>query len=120
MDHHKLVQPEFLNHQGFLFGGYLLKWVDELAFITAKLEHPGKRFVTVALDNVVFKHRITNGQILRFAIERSKLGTTSVEYNVQVFGTQTPKESPPQEKRVLFETNITFVNIDDSGNKQPL
>jgi acyl-CoA hydrolase len=115
MDHHKLVQPEFLNHQGFLFGGYLLKWVDELAFITAKLEHPAKRFVTVALDNVVFKHRITNGQILRFAIERSKLGTTSVEYNVQVFGTQ-----HPETQRILFETNITFVNIDDSGNKLPL
>ncbi len=29
MDHHKLVLPEFLNHHGFLFGGYLLKWIDE-------------------------------------------------------------------------------------------
>lgn len=115
MDHHKLVQPEFLNHQGFLFGGYLLKWVDELAYITAKLEHPENRFVTVALDDVVFKHRITNGQILRFAIKQSKSGTTSVEYNVQVFSAQ-----HPEEKRVLFETNITFVNVDDSGKKQPI
>ncbi len=64
MDHHKLVLPEFLNHHGFLFGGYLLKWIDEVAFITANLDLPGNRFVTVALDNVAFKHRIFNGQIL--------------------------------------------------------
>ena len=115
MDHYKLVQPEFLNHEGFLFGGYLLKWVDELAYITAMLEHPEHRFVTVALDNVVFKHRITNGQILRFDIKQIKLGNTSVEYNVRVYGTQGPAADD-----VLFETNITFVNVDESGSKQAI
>jgi acyl-CoA hydrolase len=41
------VLPEFLNDQGFLFGGNLLKWVDESAYITASLEFPGNRLVTV-------------------------------------------------------------------------
>ena len=115
VNHHKLVQPEFLNHQGFLFGGYLLKWVDELAYITAKLEYPENRFVTIALDDVVFKHRITNGQILRFAINLSKRGTTSLQYNVQVFA-----KEQPESQRIVFETNITFVNVGDSGQKQPI
>ena len=116
MNHYKLVFPEFLNHHGFLFGGYLLKWIDEFAYITANLDYPGNRFVTVTLDNVVFKHNITNGQILRFSIVESKLGNTSVEYAVQVFGEHDPKE----ENNVLFKTNITFVNVTESGEKQPI
>ena len=115
MDHYKLVQPEFLNHQGFLFGGYMLKWIDELAYITAMLEHPDHRFVTVALDDVVFRHRITNGQILRFDINEAKLGNTSVEYNVRVYGEETPAADD-----VLFETNITFVSVDEFGSKQAI
>ena len=56
MQHRKLVLPEFLNDQGFLFGGNLLKWVDESAYITASLEFPDNRLVTVSLSEVIFKH----------------------------------------------------------------
>ena len=35
MINHKLVLPQYLNHYGFLFGGHLLKWVDEYAYIAA-------------------------------------------------------------------------------------
>ena len=55
MRNHKLVLPEHLNHYGYLFGGYLLHWVDEYGYIAANLDFPGHRFVTIALDNVAFK-----------------------------------------------------------------
>ena len=42
MDNHKLVMPEHLNHYGYLFGGNLLQWVDEYAYIANVPEHPGK------------------------------------------------------------------------------
>ena len=116
MEHHKLVLPEYLNHHGALFGGHLLKWIDEVAFITANLDYPGQRFVTIGLDDVAFRHRITNGEILRFVVMRTKQGRTSVEYNIQVFGERDPKRRGV----VLFETHITFVNIDASGEKLPL
>ncbi len=116
MDHHKWVLPEFLNDNGFLFGGYLLKWIDEVSYITVNLEFPGNRFVTVALGDVVFKHAITKGEILRFSVSRSGLGTTSLKYEVQVFG----EREPSHRDTVLFETNITFVNVDASGRKQPI
>jgi acyl-CoA hydrolase len=116
LDHHKLVLPEFLNHDGSLFGGYLLKWIDEFAFISANLEYRGHRFVTVALDDVVFKHRIAVGEILRFSVTRVRLGNTSVQYNVQVFG----ERDPSRRGQVLFETRITFVNVDDAGANQPI
>lgn len=116
MDHHKLVLPEHINDQDSLFGGYMLKWLDEFAYITANIDFPGCRFVTVALDNVEFKHQIACGQILRFSVNRQRVGTTSVGYSVEVIGARSPKDPD----RVLFATNITFVNITQSGRKAPI
>ena len=86
MDHFKLVRPEHMNHYGFLFGGYLLQWIDEIAYITASVEFPEHRFVTVAMDNVEFRERIQTGEVLRFAVERARIGTTSVQYRLRAFG----------------------------------
>ena len=46
MINHKLVLPQYLNHYGFLFGGHLLKWVDEYAYIAASMEYPDCDFVS--------------------------------------------------------------------------
>ena len=113
MDHHKLVLPEHINHYGFLFGGYLLQWIDEFAYITATVEFPGKKFVTVAMSDVQFKRRIATGEVLRFAVDRLNTGHTSVQYRVRAYGLVVARH--PEE--VLFETSITFVNVDDSGHK---
>ena len=73
MINHKLVLPEHLNHYGYLFGGYLLHWVDEYAYITANLDFPGHRFVTIGLDNVVFRKSIRLGSVLKFDINRTRM-----------------------------------------------
>ncbi len=114
MKNYKLVLPEHLNHYGYLFGGYLLHWVDEYAYIAANLEFPGHKFVTIGLDNVIFKKVIRLGSVLLFDINRTRKGSTSVTYNVMVFSDSI--ESGEQE--LVFETNITFVNIDDEGRKE--
>ncbi len=116
MDHRKLVLPEHLNDQGSLFGGYLLKWLDEFAYITANMDLPGHRFVTIALNDVEFKHQIRCGQILCFSVNRSRLGNTSVEYLVEVFG----EKNQTEDKGVLFATSITFVNVNETGQKKAI
>lgn len=116
MDHHKLVLPEHINHYGFLFGGWLLQWIDEFAYITATVEFPGKKFVTVAMEDVQFKRRIGSGEVLRFAVDRVKTGSTSVHYRVRAYGLVVATD--PGE--VLFETTITFVNVDAAGHKARL
>lgn len=55
MEHHKLALPQHLNQFGLLFGGYLLKWVDGVAWIAASLDFLIFKFVTVALDQVEFR-----------------------------------------------------------------
>ncbi len=116
MDHYKLILPEHLNHDGFLFGGNMLKWIDEFAYITANHEFPGNRFVTIALDNVAFHHPVAGGEIIQFDVTRSKLGTSSVQYKIRVFGTR--RQASPE--TILFETHITFVNVDGQGKKQAI
>ncbi len=118
MKHYQLVLPEFMNEQGVLFGGYLLKWIDEFAYISASLDYPGNRFVTISLDNVVFRKPIKVGFILCFEVVQGRLGTTSVSYDIRVLNA---KDSvPPEKSELLFETNIVFVNVNPDGKKEPI
>lgn len=116
MENHKLVLPGDLNQNGYLFGGNLLKWVDEYAWIAASLEFPGCSFVTIAMDNVVFKKSVKEGSILKFDVRLKKTGNTSVQYNVNILCQQSCDEKMMK----VFSTIITFVNIDSSGMKNAI
>ena len=116
MENYILVRPEHLNHYGYLFGGYLLKWVDEFSWLCASRDYPGYSLVTVGLDQVVFKQQIKSGSILRCNISRVSTGTTSVTYETIVFAC----ESGSREEKQVFSTHITFVCVDTNGNKSPL
>lgn len=113
MNTYKLVRTENLNHYGKLFGGELLKWVDEYVWIAASLDFPATSFVTRAMDNCNFKYGVENGAILRFHIERISVGNTSVRYSADVYA------SMPEEpgERHIFSTQITLAAIDSAGKK---
>ena len=114
MQNHKLVLPEHLNHYGFLFGGYMLMWVDEMAYIAAKSDFPEAEMVTVGMSEIVFHTSVKNGTILRFEATESRRGNTSVQYEVNVYsGLQEDVDK-------AFSTKVTFVKVDAEGNKQPL
>lgn len=115
MENHKLVLPQHLNHYGFLFGGDLLKWVDEYAYVAATMEYPGSNFVTVAMDKVVFKKNVREGAILKFIVEKTKEGRTSVQYIVRVFHGDSRDDND-----LIFSTGVTLVRIDEHGRKIPL
>ena len=113
MQHYKIVLPADLNDYGSLFGGTLLKWIDEIAYIRVSLDFPQQAFVTIGLDHVEFRHPIRQGQILRFHCQKTRVGSTSVTYNVKVYGARYNTES----EAILFESNISFVCVDQDGAK---
>lgn len=115
MENHRLVLPEHLNHYGFLFGGHLLKWVDEFAYIAATMEYPGYNFVTIGMDKVEFKKSVRQGTILKFMVEKTKAGTTSLQYLVHVY-----RSNQLEENNFIFSTRVTFVRVDEKGKKMPL
>lgn len=116
MNNFTIVRTEHLNHHGYLFGGAMLGWVDEYAWLVASRDFPGCSLVTMGMNDIQFKYRVQNGSILRFQIEPLRLGNSSVTYTVQVFADE-PGAS--QEVRV-FSTEITFVRVDENGQKTPL
>jgi len=117
MQTYKLVMPGDLNHYGFLFGGNLLKWVDEIAWIAVTLHYPGMNFVTVAIDDVQFKKSIRQGSILRFESRLKQEGNTSARFQVEVFR-NSPQETENQE--VVFSTIVTMVRVNIKGDKVPI
>jgi acyl-CoA hydrolase len=116
MNNYAIVRQEHLNHYGFLFGGALLQWVDEYAWLVASLDFPSCPLVTVGMDQISFRKPVANGSILRFHIRPIKRGTTSVQYAVDVFA-----DAPgSNEETKVFSTTITFAHVDTHGIKQPL
>ncbi len=116
METFSFVRPEHLNHHGFLFGGQLLKWMDEYAWLAAARDYPGTILVTRAMDNIQFNKRVSNGSILRFCIQPYKVGNTSVTYYIEVFAAdQTSKN-----EYLVLSTHVTFVALNERGEKVPL
>ncbi|MGW8313105.1 MAG: acyl-CoA thioesterase [Desulfuromonadales bacterium] len=116
MNNYAIVRQEHLNHYGFLFGGALLRWVDEYAWLVASLDFPGCPLVTVGMDQISFRKPVANGSILRFHIRPNRRGVTSVQYAVDVFA-DAPGSSDECD---VFSTTITFAHVDPLGNKLPL
>ncbi|QTN33673.1 acyl-CoA thioesterase [Akkermansiaceae bacterium] len=114
METHRLVLPGDLNQYGSLFGGRLLSWVDEAAWIAASAEFPHCQFVTIAMDKVEFRHGVGDGTILCIACEMTRKGTTSVTYRVRVTDVRNAPDIP------VFQTNVSFVSVNDRGEKRPI
>ncbi len=110
MENYRLIRPEHLNHYGFVFGGYLLMWVDETAWLAASRDFPECRFVTVGMDRVAFKKGVGEGAILRLLATRDRIGNTSVSYTITVTHDET----------VIFSTTVTLVCVDENGAKLPV
>lgn len=115
IDSTRLIRPEHLNHHGDLFGGRLLEWADEHAYVMARREFPGRRFVTVAMDQVSFQSPVHNGDLLRLTAERSRLGTSSVRIRLSGHASGTDGV-----ERTVFTTEVTLVSIGDDGKARPI
>ncbi|MDD3954022.1 MAG: hotdog domain-containing protein [Lentisphaeria bacterium] len=116
MNFYTIVRPEHLNHYHYLFGGVMLRWVDEYAYVAAIREFPTARFVTRAMDQVSFTQSVKNGAMLRFQVSREHLGNTSVQYRVTVFA----RDLQAKEEYHVFETTVTLVSLAPDGSKAPV
>jgi len=111
-----IVRSEHLNHHGVLFGGYLLLWVDEFAYIAALEDFPGVRFVTRGMEAASFTQSVQNGAILTFDVTQKKKGRTSVTYGIDIAA----RNVDSLECRPVFQTQITFCAVDEEGRKTAL
>ncbi len=111
----KAVFPNTTNHYDTLFGGTALKFMDEVAFISAT-RFSKKRMVTISSDKVNFNKAIPSGTIIELVARVSKVGRTSLEVIVDIF-----LEEMYEEKREKAISGVfTFVAIDENRKSIPV
>lgn len=108
----KWVKPEDLNPNGTLFGGSLLKWIDEEAAIYAIVQLENQRCVTKYISEINFVSSAKQGDIIELGMEAVKFGHTSLTLRCEVRNKLT-------HKTILAIDKIVFVSLDEDGNPKP-
>ncbi len=107
----QLIRPEFLNHGGTLFGGYMMQWADDMAYTAASLAFPEANFVTKLFGQFDFQSPATSGDIIKIYSRVESTGTTSCKSQVWGVNARSGVE--------VFRTFAVMVNLKD-GKKTPL
>ena len=107
----QLIRPEFLNHGGTLYGGYMMQWADDMAYNAASLAFPNAIFVTKLFGQFDFTSPAVAGDIIKIYSQVESVGTTSCK--IQGWGVNARVGTE------VFRTFAVMVNVKD-GRKTPL
>ena len=108
----KLVKPEDLNAGSSLFGGQLLKWIDEEAAIYAMCQLDNNKVTTKFMSEIDFTSPARTGDVIEIGLEMSEIGTTSITFRCEARVKKT-------EKTIITIEKIVFVNLDDQLRPTP-
>lgn len=108
----KWIKPEDLNPNGTLFGGSLLKWIDEEAAIYAILQLDNRRVVTKFISEINFVSSAREGEIIELGMTATHFGRTSLTLRCEVRNKLT-------RNIILIIDKLVFVNLDENGVPTP-
>ena len=108
----KWVRPEDLNSHGSLFGGSLLRWIDEEAAIFASCQLDTRRIVTKYMSEINFVSSARQGDIIEIGMEVVGFGTTSLTLRCLVRNKYSRQD-------IITIEKIVFVHIDENGKPKP-
>lgn len=110
-----LTMPKDTNNLGTIFGGVILSYIDQAGYIEAR-KHGPYRWVTVAMEKVIFHAPVHVGDIVDLHTQTVRLGTTSITVQVLVqverFATRRIVD--------VTEAEMTFVAVDEDGRPTPI
>jgi acyl-CoA hydrolase len=104
----KWVKPEDLNAHGTLFGGSLLRWIDEEAAIYSIIQLGTNGCVTKYMSEINFINSARQGDIVELGIKATHFGHTSLTLMCEVRNKIT-------HKTILTVDKIVFVSVDENG-----
>ena len=108
----KWVKPEDLNPNGTLFGGSLLRWIDEEAAIYAIVQLENQKVVTKLISEVNFLSSAEQSDIIELGITATAFGRTSITMRCVVRNKIT-------HKNILTIERMVFVNMGPDGKPAP-
>ncbi len=111
----RLMMPTDANVLGNVFGGAIMRYMDEIAAIVA-WRHAGKNVVTASIDRMNFYAPVYVGNLLILKASVNFVGTTSMEIGVRI-------EAQDPSTRVGTHTSscyLTYVALDEKGKPTPI
>ncbi len=108
----KLIRPEDLNANDTLFGGSLLRWIDEEAGIYAMSKLRSKRVVTKYMSEINFINSAKQGDVIEIGLQFQEIGTTSITFGCEV-------RKMFSQKAIITIDKIVFVLVGEDGRPKP-
>jgi acyl-CoA thioesterase YciA len=108
----KWVRPEDLNAHGTLFGGSLLRWIDDESVVYAAIQLGNTRVVTKYMSEIEFVSSAELGDIIEIGLIAVAFGRTSITMQAHVRNIVTRKS-------ILTVDRIVFVGLGDDGRPHP-
>lgn len=108
----KWIKPEDLNPNGTLFGGSLLRWIDEEAAIYAIVQLDNPRIVTKYISEINFVSSAVQSDIIELGIMATRFGRTSLTMCAEVRNMITRRS-------ILTIDELVFVSMDENGHPTP-
>ncbi len=108
----KLIKPGDLNANNTLFGGTLLKWIDEEAGIHAMTNLRSRKVVTKFISEIDFMNSARQGDIVEIGLQFKSIGRTSITFSCIARNIFTKKV-------ILSIDELVFVKIDDQERPVP-
>lgn len=106
----RAVMPSMTNQKNILFGGELMKWMDEVSGITAK-RFAQSDVSTVAVEQVKFYKPIPLGAFVDVIGTVAAVGNTSLRVQIRVL----MDGEPEQEEILAAEAVFVYVALDEDG-----
>ena len=110
----EITEPKDTNHQGSIFGGVILSLIDQAGYLEAR-RHGRHRWVTVAMEGVVFHAPVWTGDVVTLFTRTVKVGRTSVSVHVKVEA----ERCDSGERVAVTEATVTMVSTDSRGKPIP-
>lgn len=108
----KWIKPEDLNPNRTLFGGSLLRWIDEEAAIYTIIQLDNPRVVTKYISEINFLSSAREGDIIELGLTATHFGRTSITLECHV-------RNKISRKSILTIARIVFVNMGEDGLPAP-
>ncbi len=111
-----VMMPRDTNAEGTIFGGVILSLIDQAAYVEA-VRQAHRRYVTVAMREVVFHQPVFVGDVLSLYCDTVRVGRTSLTIHVRVCARR--RTDPDQDVKVT-EAEVVFVSVDEAGKPVPV
>lgn len=111
-----VMMPRDTNAEGTIFGGVILSLIDQAAYVEA-IRQAHRRFVTVAMDKIVFHEPVFVGDVLSLYAHAVKAGRSSLTIHVKV---SARRRHDPEIIVSVTEAEVVFVALGDDNKPTPI